>query len=128
MKIYRLVFVVLLGVLTQMAYAASSEPLTITFKNEELSSVFKRLEKQTSYMFLFAYDDVSGYKVEGKLRDASFKQVMDYILKNTPLTYTVEDKIVNIFLKKLRKTSRRRSLSADGLLPEMTASRLWELP
>lgn len=128
MKIHRLVFVVLLGVLTQMAYAASSEPLTITFKNEELSSVFKRLEKQTSYMFLFAYDDVSGYKVEGKLRDASFKQVMDYILKNTPLTYTVEGKMVNIFLKKpsqnkqAQKTISGRVIARDDGEPVVGAT------
>ncbi|MGI6243355.1 MAG: SusC/RagA family TonB-linked outer membrane protein [Prevotella sp.] len=116
MKIYRLIFVVLLGIFMQALHAASKEPLTITFNNEELSSVFKRLEKQTSYMFLFAYDDVSGYRVEGKLHDASFVQVMDYILMNTPLTYKIEDKIVTVFLKRTPQNQQKEKTISGRVL------------
>ena len=59
MKVFRLTLFLILGLIVLPLNAAQDELLTITFHNEQLPSVFKRLEKLTAYKFLFAYDDVA---------------------------------------------------------------------
>lgn len=100
MKVFRLTLFLILGLIVLPLNAAQDELLTITFHNEQLPSVFKRLEKLTAYKFLFAYDDVAVYKVDGRVQKASFRQVMDYVLKETPLTYDIDGKTVNVIRKK----------------------------
>ena len=100
MKVFRLTLFLILGLIVLPLNAAQDELLTITFHNEQLPSVFKRLEKLTAYKFLFAYDDVAVYKVDGRVQKASFRQVMDYVLKETPLTYDIDGQTVNVIRKK----------------------------
>ena len=88
--------VVALAFMPLLTWAQGAQHLTMTFKNEPLSKVFLRLEKQTDYKFVFAYDDVETYRVEGRVEDASLREVMDYVLRNTPLTYSIEGKVVNV--------------------------------
>lgn len=70
--------------------------LSMTFKNETLANVFVRLEKSSSYKFLFTYDDVNKYTVTGSVKDAKFFDIVKYVLKGKPLTYTVNGKFINI--------------------------------
>jgi hypothetical protein len=70
--------------------------LTMTFKNEPLANVLVRLENSSSYRFLFIYEDVTPYKVNGKVTNAAFFDVVKYVLRDTPLEYSVDGKFVNI--------------------------------
>ena len=51
-------FIFLMVCLIALPALAQTSKVTMTFKNESLPSVFKRLEKATDYKFLFAYEDV----------------------------------------------------------------------
>lgn len=77
--------------------------LSMTFRNEPLPSVFLRLEKNSSYKFLFTYDDVNEYRVNGAVKDATLLQIVDYVLKGKPFRYTVNGKFINIV--KTKKTA-----------------------
>ena len=70
--------------------------LSMTFRNEPLPSVFLRLEQNSSCKFLFTYEDVNEYRVNGAVKDATLLQIVDYVLKGKPLHYTVNGKFINI--------------------------------
>ena len=89
-----LVTLLLLGALP--LWAQNGVRLSMTFRNEPLPSVLLRLEQSSSYKFLFTYEDVSEYRVSGTVKDASFFQIVDFVLRDKPLHYTVNGKFVNI--------------------------------
>lgn len=74
--------------------------LSMTFRNEKLPEVFVRLEKSSSYKFLFTYDDVEKYTVNGSVKDARFFDIVKYVLRGKPLEYTVSGKFINISVKR----------------------------
>lgn len=98
----------LLFVATFMAQTASAQvadqsvKLTMSFNNEPLSQVFLRLESSSPYKFLYTYDDVDSYTVTGKMRNAPFFDILKFVLKDTPLEYSVQGKFINITLKDIR--------------------------
>ena len=103
-------FIFLMVCLMALPALAQTSKVTMTFKNESLPSVFKRLEKATDYKFLFAYEDVGKYTVNGDVKNASIQETMDYVLRDKPLTYTVEGKIVNVQSANEKKSGRMRTI------------------
>ena len=103
-------FIFLMVCLMALPALAQTSKVTMTFKNESLPSVFKRLEKATDYKFLFAYEDVGKYTVNGEVKKASIQETMDYVLRDKPLTYTVEGKIVNVQSANEKKSGRMRTI------------------
>ncbi len=93
--------------------------LTMTFKNEPLADVLVRLENSSSYRFLFIYEDVTPYKINGKVTNAAFFDVVKYVLRDTPLEYSVDGKFVNINPKD-RKTNQqpRSNKSVSGRITD----------
>ena len=89
-----LVTLLLIGALP--LWAQNGVRLSMTFRNEPLPSALLRLEQSSSYKFLFTYEDVSEYRVSGTVKDATFFQIVDFVLRNKPLHYTVNGKFVNI--------------------------------
>jgi len=88
----------IIGMLVSIMFCSTimAQNISMTFKNEKLPSAFKRLEKATSYKFVFAYDDVNEYTVTGEVGESSINEVMAYLLKDKPLDYTINGNIVNI--------------------------------
>ncbi len=72
--------------------------LTMTFNDEALTEALLRLEKASSYHFLFTYDDLAPYRVTGELKEARFTEAVEFVLKDKPLTYVVDGQFVNITL------------------------------
>lgn len=103
-------FIFLLACLIAIPMAAQTGKVTMTFKNESLPSVFKRLEKATDYKFLFAYEDVGKFTVNGEVKNATIQQAMDYVLRDKPLSYTIEGKIVNVQSANEKKSGRMRTI------------------
>ena len=100
----------LLVCLIALPSVAQTNRVTMTFKNESLPSVFKRLEKATDYKFLFAYEDVGKYSVNGEVENATIQETMNYVLRDKPLSYTVEGKIVNVQSANEKKSGRMRTI------------------
>lgn len=77
--------------------------LSMTFKNENLTQVLVRLEKSSTYKFLFTYDDLSKYTVNGSVKNAKFFEIVDYVLKDKPFEYSVNGKFISISPKNAPK-------------------------
>lgn len=103
-------FIFLMVCLMALPALAQTSKVTMTFKNESLPSVFKRLEKATDYKFLFAYEDVGKFTVNGEVKNATIQQAMDYVLRDKPLSYTIEGKIVNVQSANEKKSGRMRTI------------------
>ncbi len=83
-----------------MAYKGDDKEITMEFKDEQLPSIFKRLEKISKYRVLFTYDDLSAYKATGKVKNASIEQVLKVIIGDKPLKYHLDGQFINITLKR----------------------------
>ena len=90
--------------------------LSMSFRNESLSGVLLRLEKNSSYKFLFTYDDLEKYKVNGQVKNALFMDIVDYILKDKPLEYKVNGKFINITVRHKANQNDRKMESKGGSL------------
>ena len=82
-----------------VAQTGGDKRITMEFKDEQLSSVFKRLGKISSYKVLFAYEDVKAYKATGKVEDATIEQVMKVIIGDKPLKYRIDGQFINVSVK-----------------------------
>ena len=94
------VFFILLG------FSGFSQENKVSFKfvNQELSSVFKELEKADVYKFMFNYDDVKGKKVSLDVKDKKVLEILDIVLKDMPFTYRVDGIMVVIRPKQADST------------------------
>lgn len=78
------------------AQEVKEKRITMEFKNERMSSAFKSLERVSGYKILFAYEDVSQYFVDGKVKNQTIEQVLKFMIGNKPLKYLVDGQFVNI--------------------------------
>lgn len=78
------------------AYAQDDMKLSMTFNEEQLTEVLNKLAKNSSYKFLYDYEDVDKYRVNGKVVNEPVLEIVKYILCETGLNYKVEGMFVNI--------------------------------
>lgn len=89
--------------------------LSMSFNNESLAQVLLRLEQSSSYKFLFTYDDVNRFTVKGSVKNAKFFDVVNYVLRDKPLDYSVDGKFINITLKSSnRQNNDNRKIQTYG--------------
>lgn len=81
------------------SYAQIRKKLTMNFKQEELSSALRKLEKVSGYKILFSFEDVEGYKINGSVKDQEFEGVLQMLLNGKPLVYSKEGNLVNVTLR-----------------------------
>lgn len=114
-----------LGLLLALLVCMTSmaQGISMKFKNESLPSVFKSLEKTTEYKFVFVYNDVGNYKVNGKVEKSSINEVMNFILDGKPLTYSIKGKIVHVTKKEGHQANSRGRL-VSGIVTDETGEPL----
>lgn len=88
--------ILLLLLLTCLPLAAKDGRITMTFRNEPLSSAFTRLEKATDYKFSYVYDDIQGFRVTATVKNQTIDGTMQTLLNGLPLSYVVRGNIVNV--------------------------------
>ena len=108
--------------------AQDKSQITMTFENESLPSVLRRLEKASSYKIIFTYDNVENYHVNGSIKNATLESALRYVLDGKPLEYTIKDKLVYITkiqasqLRGQEMLLRGHVISADNKEPVIGAS------
>lgn len=58
--------------------------ISLEFKNEQLASALKKIEKSCDYMITFNHEDVSLYRVSCTLKQATINEAMNQVLENKP--------------------------------------------
>lgn len=73
------------------------QPITISLKNASLESVFTEIRKQTGINFIYTKDLLHrAVKVSIEVRNESLQKVMEIVMRDQPLTYTLLDEYVVI--------------------------------
>lgn len=98
-RIMKLVFVFLLT--SMMAISATtysqSASLKLKFKNASFSEILSSIEEQTDFYFFYKNDEVAGLlNLNMDLQNASIKEVMEQLLKNSNLKYKIVDRYIVI--------------------------------
>lgn len=75
--------------------AGSYSQITLHEKNASLSKVFRQIQKQTGYEFLYSYELLQqAGKLSITVTNASLQQALDLCLKNKPLSYSIIDRTI----------------------------------
>lgn len=83
------------------AYARTySQEITLSLNNAKLETVFKEIQKQTDYKFVYTKEQLEGSaKITIKVKDESLEQVLNLCFKDQPLTYTIAERHVIIRIR-----------------------------
>jgi len=77
--------------------SVAAQKITLSTQNMTVDKALHIIKKQTGYLFFYEYDLVQQLKpITINVKEASIKEVLDILLKNTDLTYSIEDKTVVI--------------------------------
>lgn len=86
-------------------FVSICQNLSISVKNANLEKVFRQIEKQSPYRFVYskeALEDAKPVSIEAE--KASLQQVLNFCFNNQPLAYSITDNIIMIKARPLAKT------------------------
>src|SRR5260221_3896226 len=87
----------LLAACLQVSAKGYAQQITLSEKNAPLQKVFKQIQKQAPFDFLYNSELLQqAGKISIDVRDASIEQVLQLCLKDKPLTYVIIDKTIVI--------------------------------
>lgn len=93
---------------------AQRKAITMSFQNEKLSDVFRKIENVSDYKVIFSVSDVSKFTATGSVKNASIEATMNKILSGVPLKYSVDGLYVNVTLDKGEPTVRGSVVDENG--------------
>ncbi|QEC40308.1 SusC/RagA family TonB-linked outer membrane protein [Pseudobacter ginsenosidimutans] len=90
---------------------AFAQGITIKVKDESLENVFKLIQKQSSYSFVYSGDQLKGAsKVSLSVVNESIRTVLDMIMKEQPFKYEISEAFVII---KKKQSAQQIAFDAD---------------
>ena len=76
-----------------------SQNITISAQHASAENIFRQIEKQTGFGFIYAKEELAKMKpIDLRVVDADLTAVLNIVFKDQPLTYTISDK--NIVVKR----------------------------
>ncbi|WPU94731.1 SusC/RagA family TonB-linked outer membrane protein [Mucilaginibacter sabulilitoris] len=88
------VFLILVGLL-QVSASSVAQQISLSEKNIPLEKLFKKLENQTGYTFLYKAETLKGFaNVNVEINDATIADVLNKCFENKPLEYLIIDKSI----------------------------------
>ncbi|HVY74893.1 MAG TPA: SusC/RagA family TonB-linked outer membrane protein [Puia sp.] len=89
--------IALLTISLHLSASSYSQSISLSFKDAKLETIFKAIERQSSYHFVYVSEKIAGIpRISVEIKSASIQEVMDICLKNLPLFYEVEGNYVTI--------------------------------
>ncbi|MEO8962712.1 MAG: TonB-dependent receptor [Ginsengibacter sp.] len=103
--IMKLTAILLLVTCLQVNAKGYAQKVTLSMRDAPLQKVFKEIQKQTGYHFLYTYEllDNAG-KVDIKVQNVPLQDALYQCLENTPLTYSIIENTVVIKKKEIVST------------------------
>jgi TonB-linked SusC/RagA family outer membrane protein len=103
--IMKLTAILILMACLQVTAKSYSQKVTLSMRDAPLQKVFKEIQKQTGYNFLYPYEllEKAG-KVDVKIYNAPLQEALQQCLQKTTLTYSIVDKTIVIKEKEAEKT------------------------
>ncbi|HEY0434372.1 MAG TPA: SusC/RagA family TonB-linked outer membrane protein, partial [Chitinophagaceae bacterium] len=78
-----------------IATPTNGQAITVSLKNAPLEKLFRAVEQQSSYRFIYSYEAIQQSKpVTIELKNESLDNVLRACFSSQPLTYSVDDKFI----------------------------------
>ncbi|MEO5891669.1 MAG: TonB-dependent receptor [Ferruginibacter sp.] len=95
--IMKLMAILLMAGALQVSASGYGQKITLSVTNTPLQKVFSEIEKQTGYYFAYTSELLkASVPVSLTVHDATLNDVLDKLLKNQPLSYTITDKVISV--------------------------------
>src|SRR6187402_618978 len=108
-------FLLCVTLLKVSAEDATAQTLTLSFKNVPLEKVFREVERQSGYSFLYGKRLMqTATPVSVELRNASLESVLNAIFRQEPLSYKISDRQIIVSAKPDRPEQKN---AADSDMP-----------
>jgi TonB-dependent starch-binding outer membrane protein SusC len=90
---------------------SNAQRINLSVKNEKLETVFKEIEKQTSYHFIYTKEQLANTdNVSINIKDASINDVLSACFREQPLVYSIQEKYIIV----KRKEDKKPTISAEA--------------
>ncbi len=99
---------VILLLCLQLSMPGSGQKVTLSVANASLQKVFKEIQRQTGYNFLYPYELLEKTdKVNMKLSNAPLQDALQTCLQQTEISYSIVDKTIVLKEKENPKTEKQ---------------------
>lgn len=111
------VFLLVSAFLMPLSGMAQQKRVTLDIKQRSLIEIVQELRKVFDYQFLYKVDDLNAYpKRDLKVTDASVDEVMNALLKDTRLTWRLEDNVILIKVRESEATAAQNPENVQGIV------------
>ena len=95
--VMKLTAVILLAACLQVSAKGNSQQISLHEENVSLQKVFKQIQKQSGYNFLYSFEVLSqAGKVNINVKNVSLEEALKQCLKDKPLEYSIVEKTIVI--------------------------------
>src|SRR5688572_3338505 len=106
LRVMKLTALILLFGCLAVSAKGVAQKITLKEKNSTLTKVFKEIERQTGYQFLYFDNDLQHDKrVSIDVNNANLPEVLQYCFRDQALSYEIVDKTV-VVKKKLSESTK----------------------
>lgn len=102
---------------TMQAEPTYSQSVVISIKTERmlLTDLFSQIEKQSEFLFFYVDKDVADIKVNVKANSTQIDEILAQALTGTGLTYTINDRNINIMRKAYARQQQAKQITGKVL-------------
>lgn len=119
MRITFLLFAVGLMQLHAVSYAQNNR-LTVEEQNIELGELFNIIESKTDFYFFYNNDQINkNKKINVNMRNRKIDEVLNDVLKDTDIAYTINDKIIILNLKSPSSVQQDKKMITGTVVDDM---------
>ncbi|MFA4869412.1 MAG: TonB-dependent receptor [Pedobacter sp.] len=124
-RVMRLIALFLTAAFIQVNAAGFSQTLSISGRNISLEKVFKTIEKQSGYFFLYKYDEIEKAKpININLKNVTLEQALKQTFNDIPFTYSIEDKTIVVSRLPIKRQRAAVYLDLKGKVIDETGKAL----
>lgn len=118
-RIHFLIFFMLMMFSTAANVQAQGK-IDIDIKDESLTTVFKVIQEQSDYRFMYSTQDVQPYmkSITVKLKQATIGDILKVALEKTDLTYVIEKNVIFVKKKERVPVNRIGGIEITGLVTD----------
>lgn len=110
---FQIIVGLLLVAFIQVSASSLAQSVSIHVKNTTLEKVFKMVEEQTGFVFLYDDVEIKNKKISLSVENTSVEKVLELCLDKLPVSYKVVDK--NILLKKQKRMAPKAQKPVSDL-------------
>jgi TonB-linked SusC/RagA family outer membrane protein len=102
----KLLLLLIIASCLQAGATGYAQTINLSLTNAKLEKVFKEIEKQSNYRFIYTREQLESTKsLTIDVKNASIQTVLDFCFKEQPVTYTVEELYVIVKRKDISKAT-----------------------